>query len=134
VKQLVDPLARHQSELAKPITGVDAMKAWRMRRELQEITARFFETYDVIVSPNFNSVAPDVKIDLNVSLAYADPVGAIGVGCGLPALALPTGFGNGHLPVGLQVMGAPFSEAALLTVGDAYQKATAHHLEHPALG
>ncbi len=134
VKQLRDPLARHQWDLAKPVTGADAMKAWRMRRELQEIVARFFEKYDVIVTPNFKSVAPDVKLDLNTTLEYADPAGAIGVGCGLPALALPTGFGRAHLPVGLQLMGAPFGEATLLALGDAFQKATSHHLEHPAIG
>jgi aspartyl-tRNA(Asn)/glutamyl-tRNA(Gln) amidotransferase subunit A len=35
VKQLVDRMARHQREIARPITGADTMKAWRMRRELQ---------------------------------------------------------------------------------------------------
>jgi aspartyl-tRNA(Asn)/glutamyl-tRNA(Gln) amidotransferase subunit A len=130
VTQLVDPMARHQRELARPVTGADTMKAWRMRRELQEIVARFFETYDVIVTPNFKSVAPLATADLNAALAYADPAGAIGVGCGLPALALPTGFGRGHLPAGMQIMGPPFSEATLLELGEAFQRATHHHEEH----
>jgi aspartyl-tRNA(Asn)/glutamyl-tRNA(Gln) amidotransferase subunit A len=130
VKLLRDPMARFQREIAAPITGADTMKAWRMRRELQEIVGRFFEEWDVIVTPNFKSVAPRVTDDLNTALAYADPVGAIGVGCGLPALALPTGFGRGHLPASLQLMGAPFSEATLLAVGEAYQNVTSHHVEH----
>jgi Asp-tRNA(Asn)/Glu-tRNA(Gln) amidotransferase A subunit family amidase len=130
VKQLVDPLARHQRELAQPVTGADVMKAWRMRRELQEIVARFFEKYDVIVTPNFRSVAPPVEADLNVALAYSDPAGAIGVGCGLPALALPTGFGKAHLPVSLQIMGPPFSEPMLLEIGQRFQRETHHHEEH----
>jgi aspartyl-tRNA(Asn)/glutamyl-tRNA(Gln) amidotransferase subunit A len=91
---------------------------------------RFFEQWDVIVTPNFKSVAPNVTDDLNVALAYADPAGAIGVACGLPALALPTGFGRAHLPASLQVMGAPFSEATLLAIGDAFQQGTSHHKEH----
>jgi len=133
VKLLKDKLAPHQWELARPITGADTMKAWRMRRELQELTAAYYEKYDVVVTPNFNSVAPRVTDDLNTSLAYADPAGAIGVGCGLPALALPTGFGRGHMPVSLQLMGGPFSEATLIELGEAYQKATRHHLEHAAV-
>jgi aspartyl-tRNA(Asn)/glutamyl-tRNA(Gln) amidotransferase subunit A len=130
VKQLKDKMARHQREIAAPITGADTMKAWRMRRELQEIVAKFFGEWEVIVTPNFKSVAPRVTDDLNAALAYADPAGAIGVGCGLPALALPTGFGKAHLPASLQVMGAPYSEATLLAIGDAFQKATRHHTEH----
>jgi aspartyl-tRNA(Asn)/glutamyl-tRNA(Gln) amidotransferase subunit A len=130
VKQLVDTLAPFQWELARPITGADVMKAWRMRRELQQIVVGFFERWDVIVTPNFKSVAPPVTLDLNAALPYADPAGAIGVGCGLPAIALPTGFGRAHLPASLQIMGPPFSEATLLELGEAYQAATRHHLEH----
>ncbi len=133
VTQLVDKLARHQWDIAQPITGADTMKAWRMRRELQEIVAKWFEKYDVIVTPNFKSVAPRADDDLNAALAYADPAGAIGVGCGLPALALPTGFGKAHLPVSMQVMGPPFSEETLLEIGDAFQKATSFHKEHAAV-
>ena len=130
VKQLKDKMARHQRDIASPITGADAMKAWRMRRELQDIVARWFGDWDVIVTPNFKSVAPRVTDDLNAALAYSDPAGAIGVGCGLPALALPAGFGKAHLPASLQVMGPPFSEATLLAVGEALQKVTGHHREH----
>jgi aspartyl-tRNA(Asn)/glutamyl-tRNA(Gln) amidotransferase subunit A len=130
VKQLKDGMARHQREIARVITGADTMKAWRMRRELQEIVGRFFEKWDVIVTPNFKSVAPRVTDDFNTALAYADPAGAIGVGCGLPALALPAGFGRERLPASLQVMGPPFSEATLLGIGEAFQAVTKHHEEH----
>jgi aspartyl-tRNA(Asn)/glutamyl-tRNA(Gln) amidotransferase subunit A len=130
VEQLVDRMARHQRDIGSAITGADVMKAWRMRYELQDRVASFFETYDVIVTPNFKSVAPRADADLNEALAYADPAGAIGVGCGLPALALPTGFGKGRLPASLQVMGPPFSEAMLLDIGDAFQRATSFHKEH----
>ncbi len=130
VKQLKDRLAAHQWDIAKPITGADTMKAWRMRRELQEIVAKFYDTYDVVVTPNFKSVAPPVTEDLNAALPYPDPAGAIGVGCGLPAIALPTGFGRAHMPASMQLMGPPFSEATLIALGEAFQKATTHHLEH----
>jgi aspartyl-tRNA(Asn)/glutamyl-tRNA(Gln) amidotransferase subunit A len=133
VKQLVDDMAWKQWEIASPITGADVMKAQRMRFELQGKVDEFFSKYDVVVTPNFKSVAPPVTMDLNAALPYGDPAGAIGVACGLPALALPAGFGRDHLPVGFQLLGAPFSEATLLDLGDAYQRATKHHLEHPAI-
>ena len=41
VKQLVDVYAQHQRDIAQPVTGADAMKAWRMRGELQAKAAEF---------------------------------------------------------------------------------------------
>lgn len=129
VKQLIDPWAQHQREIASPITGADAMKAWRMRAELQQQMAEFFERWDVIVTPNFKSVAPPVEQDLYEALPYPDPVGAIGNACGLPAIALPCGFGKARMPAGFQIVAAPFEEATLLDLGDAYQARTTHHRE-----
>lgn len=132
-KLLHDAMAWRQAEVAEVITGADVMKAWRMRSELQTITAAFFDRYDVILAPNFQSVAPPVDRDLYDTLPYSDPVGAIGNACGLPALALPCGAGANGLPVGFQIMGAPFDEATLLDLGDLYQSRTKHHLARPSL-
>lgn len=129
-KLLVDDLAWRQREIAAPVTGADAMKAWRMRYELQRKAADFLAHYDVVVTPNFLSVAPPVDQDLNQSLPYPDPVGAIGVACGLPAIALPCGFGRDHLPASFQILGAPFDEATLLDLGDLYQSRTRWNREH----
>ena len=71
--------------------------------------------------------------DLYETLPYADPVGAIGNACGLPAIALPCGFGKDHMPVGFQIVGAPFDEATLLDLGELYQKRTDFHRERPPL-
>lgn len=130
VTRLVDDLAWKQREIASSITGADVMKAWRMRLELQRKVDEFFAKWDVIVTPNFKSVSPPVTMDLNAALPYADPAGAIGVACGLPAIALPMGFGKGHLPCSFQIMGAPFSENLLLDLGERWQKDTAFHREH----
>src|SRR5260221_789854 len=113
--------------MAAVITGADAMKAWRMRRVLQETMAQFFSEYDVIVTPNFLSVSPLVSEDLVKALPYSDPVGAVGNACGLPAIALPCGFGRHHMPAGFQTMGAAFEEALLLDLCEAYQSRTRFH-------
>jgi len=133
VKQLKDPYAPWQLEINAALTGADLVKAWRIRHVLQEKMAEFFGDYDVIVTPNFMSVAPKIEEDLYRALPYADPAGAIGNACGLPALALPCGFGRGHMPVSFQIMGPPFSEGLLLDLGELYQKRTRWHLERPAL-
>jgi len=133
VRRLRDPYAPYQPEINAAVTGADLIKAWRIRRALQERMVAFFGEYDVLVTPNFLSVAPRIEDDLTRVLPYADPVGAIGNACGLPALALPCGFGRDHLPVGFQLVGPPFSEGLLLDLGELYQQRTRWHLERPPL-
>jgi len=133
VKQLRDPYARWQPEINRAMTGADVMKAWRIRRALQDQMADFYSRFDVIVAPNFLSVAPAIDRDLYETLPYADPVGAVGNACGLPSIALPCGFGRDHMPAGYQIMGAPWDEGLLCDLGEVYQRATAHHQQRPVL-
>ena len=46
---------------------------------------------------------------------------------GLPALSAPCGFVD-NLPVGLQLIGSPLTEARLLAAANDYQKHTDWHL------
>jgi len=52
---------------------------------------------------------------------------------GQPVLALPNGFGRNGLPLGLQILGRPFGEEAILRVGHAYEQATDWHARRPPL-
>src|SRR5260370_40011200 len=52
---------------------------------------------------------------------------------GQPVLALPNGFGKNGLPLGMQIVGRPFGEPAVLRVGHAYERATEWHTRHPQL-
>ena len=133
VAKLKDAYAPWQPEINAAVTCADLVKAWRMRAVLQQRTAELFDRYDYIVTPNFMSVAPSIEADLYKALSYADPAGAVGNACGLPAIALPCGFGREHLPVSFQIMAAPWSEAMLLDLGELYQSRTRFHAEHPAL-
>jgi Asp-tRNA(Asn)/Glu-tRNA(Gln) amidotransferase A subunit family amidase len=45
---------------------------------------------------------------------------------GLPALVVPAGFTADGLPVGVELMGRPWSEALLLRLAYAYEQATGH--------
>jgi len=133
VWRLSDAYAPHQPEINRGLTGADLVKAWRIRRVLQERMADFFAEYDVILSPNFLSVAPRITDDLIRALPYPDPLGAIGNTCGLPSIALPCGFGKGRMPLGFQLVGSPWDEATVLALGQLYQRRTSHHRERPPL-
>ena len=133
VKRLHDTMAPHQRTIAEPITGADTIKAIRIRESIQRTMRDFFDRHDVIVSPNFLSVAPLVTQDLNEALAYPDPLGALSAACGLPGLALPIGPATHGMPAGLQLVAAPFDEATLLDLGELFQSRTTHHRQHPDL-
>jgi aspartyl-tRNA(Asn)/glutamyl-tRNA(Gln) amidotransferase subunit A len=50
---------------------------------------------------------------------------------GLPAISVPCGFGEGGLPVGLQIVGSPMDEATVLGIAHAYEQATPWRHGHP---
>jgi len=52
---------------------------------------------------------------------------------GACAISLPAGFSRDGLPIGVQLMGAPFADATLVRLGRAFQRATDWHLRHPDL-
>ena len=52
---------------------------------------------------------------------------------GHPALSVPCGFTSAGLPVGFQLMGPDFSEAALYQVAYAYEQQMSWHTMHPPL-
>jgi aspartyl-tRNA(Asn)/glutamyl-tRNA(Gln) amidotransferase subunit A len=50
---------------------------------------------------------------------------------GLCAISLPCGATRSGLPIGLQLVGRPFGEAAILRLAHAYEQSTSWHLRHP---
>ncbi len=51
---------------------------------------------------------------------------------GFPALTVPAGFSDGMLPVGLEFLGRPYSEAELLAMAYAYEQRTKHRRPPPS--
>ena len=64
----------------------------------------------------------------------AQPIGAIqsGSNCtlsalsGMPAITVPAGFADDGMPVGLEMLGRPWSESRLIELAYAYEQATGH--------
>ncbi len=52
---------------------------------------------------------------------------------GLPAASVPCGFSPDSMPIGLQLVGRPFDETAVLRVAHAFERATDWHTRRPQL-
>jgi aspartyl-tRNA(Asn)/glutamyl-tRNA(Gln) amidotransferase subunit A len=61
----------------------------------------------------------------SVLMQYADLLTVPANHAGVPGISIPAGFDENGLPIGLQLLGPDFSEAALLRAGRAYEIITA---------
>jgi aspartyl-tRNA(Asn)/glutamyl-tRNA(Gln) amidotransferase subunit A len=52
---------------------------------------------------------------------------------GLPAISIPCGFDGDHMPIGLQLIGKPYEEGALLAAARFYEKHHSHGSQHPSM-
>jgi aspartyl-tRNA(Asn)/glutamyl-tRNA(Gln) amidotransferase subunit A len=144
VKQLQDRADRVRgfARLMTPaVDYIDAMRARvAMRAELDALVSR----YDALVAPTRTKLAPRIGEDFDAPTPGSPsqpepkpgaphPPATIPAGnlAGLPALALPMGFGKDGLPVSLQLLGRAFSESTLVAIGDAYQQMTDFHRRQP---
>ena len=109
------------------------LKAQQIRRMIADDFQQAFQQCDVIAGP----VAPTVawklgdKSDDPVANYLADIFTLPGSLAGLPGMSLPVGFGEGGMPVGLQLIGNYCTEAKLLNAAHRFQQATDFHLRAP---
>ena len=92
-----------------------------------------FDTYDVLVSASQPIPATTLETNLETDVVFADPLGAIGNLCGLPALSVPCGFTDKNLPVGLHFMARAENDAAVIQAARAFQQHTDWHRRRPKL-
>ena len=130
---------RGELESGLLIPAVRYLEARRLRESrMAEFVERVFGKVDVLHAPVGETAAPRmVDIDpydaeraaglMRRIARLTRPVGYLG----LPALAVPCGFDEAGLPLGFQLVGRPFSEARLFTLGHAYQRETDWHERVP---
>jgi aspartyl-tRNA(Asn)/glutamyl-tRNA(Gln) amidotransferase subunit A len=138
----VDQLAdQHQIAGLKAgleITAAEYLKAMRIRALIQEAFRDLLSTIDVLIAPTRFDPAPKITQPLDrpandrptpttPGLTALIPAGNL---AGLPALSLPCGFAHG-MPMGLQLVGSPFSENMLLAIGKTFQDRTDWHKRRP---
>ena len=109
------------------------LQAQRIRRMIADDFQAAFKDCDVIAGPAAPTTAWAIggKSD-PVSNYLADIFTLPASLAGLPGLSLPAGFGDGGMPVGLQLIGNYFAEGKLLNAAHRFQQATDFHLQRPA--
>jgi aspartyl-tRNA(Asn)/glutamyl-tRNA(Gln) amidotransferase subunit A len=109
------------------------LQAQKVRRLIARDFAVAFERCDVILGPTAPSTAFAIgsKSDDPVQMYLSDIFTIPAPLAGLPALSIPCGFDEAGMPVGLQLMGNHFSEAALLGIAHRYQESTDWHTRVP---
>ncbi|MFD4630170.1 amidase [Streptomyces sp. NPDC058284] len=108
----------------------DYLRARRARTLMRRAWLDMLQAVDVIAAPTVPATAvpagqesltwPDGTREA-VSDAYVRLSAPADI-TGLPALSLPVGRDRAGLPIGMQLLGGPLAEAALLRVGHAYEQ------------
>jgi aspartyl-tRNA(Asn)/glutamyl-tRNA(Gln) amidotransferase subunit A len=110
------------------------LRAQKVRMLIRRDFEAAFASCDVVATPTTPTPAFRLgeKTAEPLQMYLADVFTVPANLAGLPGLSVPCGLVRG-LPVGLQLTGPPFAEAALFRAGHAFQRRTAHHLARPAL-
>jgi aspartyl-tRNA(Asn)/glutamyl-tRNA(Gln) amidotransferase subunit A len=121
-------IVRNSVEIKAPSYAQARRQLDLLRREIKKV----FSTVDLLITPTLPS--PPVVIAQGaaptaVSIRNTSPFDVLG----LPAISVPCGFTTSGLPIGLQIVGAPFAETTVLALAHAYERETEWHQRHPKL-
>jgi aspartyl-tRNA(Asn)/glutamyl-tRNA(Gln) amidotransferase subunit A len=125
--------------------AVDYLDAMRARGPMRKALGDLLSRYDALVAPTRGAVATPIGRDFDRSPGPAPaptpspgppaptspatiPAGNL---VGLPAIAVPNGFGEHGLPTSLQLLGAAVAEDTLLAIAAGYQARTDWHRRRP---
>jgi aspartyl-tRNA(Asn)/glutamyl-tRNA(Gln) amidotransferase subunit A len=109
-----------QLDAAEELTAVSYLNAQTLRAELADRFVSVFDDVDVLAMPTVPKVAPrlsDFARHLMLLSRNAIPWSLTG----FPALSVPCGWSEG-LPVGLQLVAAPWREDLIVAVGCAVER------------
>ena len=118
--------------LSIPVSQVTEAVAFRGGLRGEVLGAFAAARLDALVTPTVPRVAMplasfDPATELGTLIPYTCPFNLTGQ----PAVSVPCGFTASGLPIGLQLVGLPFEDVALLDVASAYEQATTWHTCEP---
>jgi aspartyl-tRNA(Asn)/glutamyl-tRNA(Gln) amidotransferase subunit A len=136
--------ARYQIPTRRALQNGNNLKAadyirsrWKLELLRRTIDDAFAD-FDVVALPTRRRTPR--KVDVTIKREESDKIrnpelentGQFNV-YGIPAVSVPCGFTSAGLPVGLMIAGPRFSEARVLALAAAYERATEWHKRRPPL-
>ena len=108
------------------------LQAQTLRRMIADDFQQCFKACDLIAGPVAPTVARKIGSQTDPVAEYLADIFTLPASlAGLPGMSVPAGFGEGGMPVGLQLIGNYWQEAALLHAAHAFQQATDFHTRAP---
>jgi aspartyl-tRNA(Asn)/glutamyl-tRNA(Gln) amidotransferase subunit A len=133
VADLADPLCQINGYINESYSAADYVLAQRLREILQRKMTTVFDTFDILAAPTLPIPATTINTNLEDVLSYPDAMGSIGNLCGLPAISVPCGFTDKHLPVAVQFLAKAGDDFAAIVAARTWQVNTDWHRRHPRL-
>ena len=137
VDQIIDKLAPLTSAMlfvSSELKATDYAKAMFAKQELTIKMGKFFQTYDLLLTPTLPTPPLPVEFDDPIGflrwVAFLFPFNLTGQ----PAASVPAGWTDDGLPVGLQIVGRPFDEATVLRAAATFEAAHPWTQRKPSLG
>jgi aspartyl-tRNA(Asn)/glutamyl-tRNA(Gln) amidotransferase subunit A len=115
------------------VRAADYVNATRVRRQMADAFHALFADVDVAITAS--SMDPACRMDDPRALEYTSPRNArtaFNV-TGSPALVVPIGYTQTGLPLSMQIVGKPFTEALIYRVAHTYETVTDWTQRHPML-
>jgi aspartyl-tRNA(Asn)/glutamyl-tRNA(Gln) amidotransferase subunit A len=111
------------------------LKALKVRRLIRQDFDQAFAQCDVIMGPTSPTAAFKIGEKTADPLAmYLSDIYTISANlAGICGISIPCGFTKSDLPIGLQILAAPFAEEKLLRVARMYERETEWHQRRPKL-
>jgi amidase len=128
-------------EKGADLTAEEILYAETLRTKIYANVVKFFEKYDALILPAaqvapFDAELEWVKeingVEMTTYLDWMSVCCMITV-TGLPAISVPAGFTKEGLPVGVQIVGKPRGDLALLQIALLFEEATKHHQHAPEI-
>ncbi len=113
------------------VSAADYIRALRIRALAITTLNKMWQEYDALIAPTLLLEAPPIAKGLSEVTEPWGGNGGAGNLAGLPAISIPMGFGKNHLPLGLEIIAAPFAEQTVLSLAMLFQRETDWHRRYP---